>query len=369
MSLPARDSGEYTSSTEFLKEYGRLIIDASTLIEKLGHTITPTAESRTFNLERIDDPIKTPESIFEAIGEVNAASIAYDFTPEESSIIVELFGTDKSYRISRSTETNELIDTVLDIKPVDPYTATLFNIATAEDLPHNCESSEDFEKRIHNIPGISNGNFVRLLLEIAQPDLAIDSSEATATRLEATNPFAPDIYRSLIDSSSINSQDAHSFSEYNFTADDSTSIVFSEENGQPSYFQFTCKDPHGDAINIRGTLHKGVELEYPRHAVKKAGSFGEVDTTHSFPLSFSEIKYVRRLFQDELASLPSVALIDEELTPMVDGFASHLGVDEELIDKRIEDDQEETRMEQAARHDALNDEFARFIDEQDDDNL
>ena len=54
---------------------------------------------------------------------------------------------------------------------------------------------------------------------------------------------------------------------------------------------------------------------------------------------------------------------------MVDGFASHLGVDEERIDKRIEDDQEETRMEQAARHDALNDEFARFIDEQDDDNL
>ena len=289
MSLPAHDPGEYASSTEFLKEYGRLIIDASTLIEKLDTVVTPTAESRTFTLERIEDPIKTPDSIFEAIGEVNAASISYDLTPEESGIIVELFGADKSYRISRSTQTQELIDTVLDIKPVDAFSAGFFNIATAEDKSHNSEPSEDFKGRIHNISGITNAEFVRLLLGIAQPDLIIDSSEETNRHLEATNPFDPAIYRSLVESSSINSQDAQSFTEYDFAADDSTTLVFSEENGHPSYFQFTCKDPNGDAINIRGTLHKGVELEYPRHAVKKAGSFGEVDTTHSSPLSFSEI--------------------------------------------------------------------------------
>ena len=53
MSLPAHNSGEHASSTEFLKEYGKLIIDASSLIEKLGTVIPPTSESRTFNLERI----------------------------------------------------------------------------------------------------------------------------------------------------------------------------------------------------------------------------------------------------------------------------------------------------------------------------
>jgi cell division transport system permease protein len=110
MSLPARDPGEYASSTEFLKEYGRLIIDASNLIEKLGTTLMPSAESRNFTIERIEDPIKVPEMVAEAIGEVNSASIAYDTTPEASSTTLKLFGTDKSYRMAEVKKLSSVTD-------------------------------------------------------------------------------------------------------------------------------------------------------------------------------------------------------------------------------------------------------------------
>lgn len=365
MSLPAHNSGEHASSTEFLKEYGKLIIDASSLIEKLGTVIPPTSESRTFNLERIEDPIKTPESIFEAIGEVNSATIAYDRSPEESSIVVELFGAEKSYRISRSTLTEERIDTVLDITPTDLYSAALLGMD--EKPAHHSEPSDIFEDRIHNIPGIQNADFVRILLEIAQPDLPIEASDAVTQQLAATNPFAPEIYQSLMESSSINSQDEQLFSEYRFAADDSAALVYSQENGHPSYFQFTCQDSNGDPINIRGTLNKGVELDYPRHAVQKVGQFGEIDTIHSFPLSLGEIRHVRQLFKEEVASLPTAALIDEELVPQADVFVSSNGIDEELIGAKIENDNEEARIERTARHDAFNDEWSRFLDEQEND--
>jgi hypothetical protein len=88
---------------------------------------------------------------------------------------------------------------------------------------------------------------------------------------------------------------------------------------------------------------------------------------HSFPLSFSEIKYIRQLFQEELESLPATVLIEEELTPQVDTFTSPIGIDEDMILSQIENDQEEARLENSARHDALNDELARLIDEQDND--
>ncbi len=367
MSLPARDPGEYASSTEFLKEYGRLIIDASNLIEKLGTTLMPSAESRNFTIERIEDPIKVPEMVAEAIGEVNSASIAYDTTPEASSTTLELFGTDKSYRISRSTDTEVLTDTIIDIKPVDAYSAALFNVSGDEKQPHNTETDEEFMKRIHDIPGIDNAAFVRILLGIAQPNFDIDSIDKTTERLAETDLFSPEIYRLLVDSSSINSQAEQSFIEYNFATDDSAALVFSQENGNPSYFQFICTDPNGDPLTVRGTLHKGVELEYPRHAVKKTELYGEVDTVHSFPLSFSEIKYIRQLFQEELESLPATVLIEEELTPQVDTFTSPIGIDEDMILSQIENDQEEARLENSARHDALNDELARLIDEQDND--
>lgn len=367
MSLPAHSPGEHTSSTEFLKEYGNLIIDASNLIEKLGSKVPPTAESHIFSIERIENPIKVPEVISEAIGEVNSASISYDTSPEASSIIVELFGTDKSYRISRNTDTQALVDTIIDIKPVDAFSEALLADTYQAPKPHIDEPGEAFEKRIHNVPGVDNADFVRILLNIAQPNVALEPTDETTRRLAETNPFHEDIYRLLIDSSSINAHSAHSFTEYNFAADDSAALVFSEENGNPNYFQFTCADLNGDVLSLRGTLHQGVELEYPRHAVKNTGAFGEVDTTRSFPLSFSEIKYVRRLFQEEFASLPSVTVVEEQLTPEVDSFVSTVGVDEELIGTQIENDNEEARIEATARHEALNDELARLIDEQQND--
>lgn len=366
MSLPARNPGEYGSATESLKEYGRLIIDASNLIEKLGSVIAPTAESNMFNIERIETPIAVPERISEAIGEVNAAAVTYDTSSEESSITLELFGENSSYRISRSTQTETPTDTIIDIKPVDAYTAALFSIPTAETRRHGTGPGSEFEKRIHNIPGISNADFVRILLEIAQPGISLDSSDATTQRLAGTDPLSPEIYRLLVDSSSINAQGEQSFTEYNFAADDTAALVFSQENGDPSYFQFTCEDPNGNKLNIRGTLGNGVELEYPRHAVKQAGSYGDIDTTHSFPLSLSEIKYIRQLFQDEFASLPATEPVEETLTPQVDTLASPIGIDEDLIGKRIENEREEARIEETARLDALNDALAHFMDEQED---
>ena len=329
MSLPAHNSGEHASSTEFLKEYGKHIIDASSLIEKLGTVIPPTSESRTFNLERIEDSIKIPESIFEAIGEVDSATIAYDRSPEESSIAVELFGAKKSYRISRNSLTEARIDTVLDIKPTDLYSATL--LGQSDKPTHTSEPSDVFEERIHNIPGIQNADFVRLLLEIAQPNLPIEASDTVTQQLAATNPFAPEIYQSLMESSSINSQDEQSFSEYRFTADDSATLVYSQENGHPSYFQFTCNDSNGDPINIRGTLNKGVELDYPRHAVQKVGSYGEIDTIHSFPLSLGEIRFVRQLFQEELTSLQGAEAHEVQISNSQDSLIAPENAENEAL--------------------------------------
>ncbi len=367
MSPTPNNSGEYASSTEYLKEYGGLLVDVSTLVDALDKDLPVKSEVRNFSIEHVEGPLSVPRVVEEAIGEVSSAEISYDTQGISPSITIELFGEDASYRIARSADSKEAIDSIIDIAPTDPFTTALLGEQTHPFTSHYVESSETFEERIHNIPGIDAADFVRLLLTLAQPNVAIDSSEATTAQLAATNPFDPYIYQSFIDSSSVTSQLQNAFFEYAFIVDDSAELVFSQENGHPSYFQFACTDPSGETLQIRGTINKTIELEFPQHAVTDGLNNDLIDTTKSFPLTLSEIKYMRDLFQDEIASIPQEEKIEIELIHQADTLPARDSIDLTAIDTRIEDENEERAIELRAREDALNDELARLIEEQQDD--
>ena len=61
MTLPAHNSGEYAGSTEYMKEYGGLIIDIATLVDSLDAHIPAKSEVRNFTIERIEEPLDVPE--------------------------------------------------------------------------------------------------------------------------------------------------------------------------------------------------------------------------------------------------------------------------------------------------------------------
>lgn len=367
MPLPENNSGEYASSTEYMKEYGGLIIDISTLVDTLDARLPAKNEVRNFTIERVEEPLQIPQVAFEAIGEVTTAEISYDTHMQGSTITVELFGQESSYRISRSADSQEAIDSVIDIAPTDPFTAALLGHHDEHSLPHHSESSEAFEERIHNIPGIDNADFVRLLLNLAQPNIAIDTSEETNAQLAATNPFDPHVYQSFIDSSSVTSQLQSAFFEYEFTADDSAELVFSQENGHPSYFQFACRDAAGETLQIRGTMSKSIELDFPQHAIAYGLNGDFIDTTHSFSLTLSEIKYIRNLLKEEIDSMPQEETIEVDLVSQADFLPAPDALDLATVDARIEHENEERALEARARKDALDDELAHLLAEQQED--
>lgn len=367
MSLPAHNSGEYAGSTEYMKEYGGLIIDIATLVDSLDTHIPAKSEVRNFTIERIEEPLEVPESISEAIGEVTSAEISYDTQDNSPSITVELFGHDASYRISRSADSQEAIDSVINISPTDPFTLALLGTQDAHSRTHNTETASEFESRIKNITGVSNADFVRLLLHLAQPNLDLDTSDATISQLEQTNPFEAHVFQSFVDSSSVTSQLQSAFFEYKFLADDSAELVFSQENGHPSYFQFACNEPGKGPIEVRGSINKEMELNFPHHVVKRGIDNDLIDTTTSFPLTLLQIKYVRELLQEEATSIPREEKADElsiqDTTLLADDTEPVI----EAIDIRIDNANEERAMESRVLRDSLDDELSRLIDEQNND--
>jgi hypothetical protein len=359
-------SSEYASSTEYLKEYGGLLVDVSTLVDALDHHLPVKSEVRHFSIERVEEALPVPSVVNDAIGEVTSAQISYDTQVASPSITIELFGHESSYRISRSADTEVLTDAVIELPPTDPFTAALLGDQAPSSRPYHAMEYEEFEEKIHNIPGIDTAEFVRLLISLAQPNVALDNSEATNAQLAKTNPFDPYIYQSFIDTSSVTSQLQSAFFEYTFAADDSAEFVFSQENGHPSNFQFACIGLSGETLQIRGTINKAIELDFPRHAVASGLNNDLIDTSQSFPLSLSEIKHIRELLKDEIASIPHDEKIEVELMGQADVLPAQDSIDLSTIDMRIEDENEERAIESRARNDALNDELARLIEEQQD---
>jgi|GEM_PF-6755210 len=362
-----RDHGEFESSTEYLKEYGGLIIDISTLVDTLEHALPSRSEVRSFSIERIEDPIELPDSIFKAIGEVSSATVSYDTQDVTPTISIELYGKNSTYIISRSQDTKEPVDSIVDIPPVDPFTHALLGISDHMNASHTNESSEEFEKRIHNIEGVSNAEFIRLLLTLAQPNATIESTPDTTKLLENINPFESSIYQSFIESSSVTSYLENAFFEYDFVADDTAALAFSQENGHPSYFQFICTDPCGETLRVRGTINKTMELDFPQHAIKKGIHQDLVDTTLSFPLTLSEIKYIRELLQDEIASMPKHEAL-EELAISEDALSTIDTASLDYVETLIDNEREERALEDQARYDSLNDELAKLINDEDNTN-
>jgi hypothetical protein len=83
-------------------------------------------------------------------------------------------------------------------------------------------------------------------------------------------------------------------------------------------------------------------------------------------LSLSDIKHIRELLKDEIASIPQDEKIEVELMGQADVLPAQDSIDLSTIDTRIEDENEERAIESRARNDALNDELARLIEEQQD---
>lgn len=348
MTIPSEHRSERSTSAEYLKEYGGLVVDVSTLIDALDKNFELSRDMQTFSIESSGEPLDVPEQVSKYIGSVESADITYENKPD-APIIVELYGTKSSYRISRYPDVDEHIDTVIDMPPLDSLTHShlVHEIPNGSHFPL---TTEEFNDRIHNVPGIQNADFAKLLMTLANPGLSVPDSPEHDAALSAIDVFSPEIKEALFDATKVSTPVRNGFFAYEFLADNSATLTYAYEHGQAVSFQFTCKNEFNEPIRFSGDMSRSADFAFLQHAETNGMNNDIVDTTISFPLTYQELKYVRGIFADEIASLPdaqSVATTSIE----TDEVASDTDNQTDEIDLRIENQLEEKRIEQQARID------------------
>ena len=263
--------------------------------------------------------------------------------------------------MSRYADSDGALDTVFDIKPVDDIDS-LLSSAAGDHLsrPHNAESNEKFEQRILDIPGVSSVDFTKLLIALAQPSVAVEYGTDENDSMNHVNAFSPAVHDALIVSTRVSSSVRHGSTEYNFIADDTAKLIYSYEYGQPSSFHFRCDDQDGDTLQLRGSIDKAIELEFPRHAVTRGIGNDVIDITRSFPLTLKEMRYIREIFSDEIKSMSS----DEaDEVPLINADEIEgTSIDTAVIEVQIDNQREEAEMRTSAQLGWLNIEYANLLD-------
>lgn len=363
MSLPAENQSERGISAEYLKEYGGLIIDVSTFIETLDSSTDYRDDEQTFDVELIDENIDAPQQIFDAIGPVKSASVTYGESAD-SPIVIELFGQSSSYRISRYPDIEEHVDTVITIPPLDSISHAL--LTQQEGVrTHGLQPGVPFEDHLKDIPGLSNADFVHLLLTLAHPGVRLPGTKDDRAVLEATDAFSPPVKDALRDATNLSAALQNGFIEYNFLADDTAALAYSYENGRASYFQFICESEDGERLQFRGTINKSVDLDFPRRATATGIDQDIIDTTHSFPMTLKEMRYIRSILTQETASLarnPIQAVTLPDDIEIIDNNA----IEEEVIDRIVDNQREEKEIENKARQDWIDDQLLEILNEEND---
>lgn len=369
----ARPYGEYFSSTEYLREYGGLIVDLSNLLETLDNSPVPKIETNHYFIENIDNsPLPVPQSINDRIGDVSSAHIAYMVNDLVPSVSIEFFGQQETYRLHRTEVALDDNDTILSIPPVDSFMLEFQGGDNSQPLlkPYGCEPSDKFEKRIKTVPGLSRIEVIRALMTLSQPSLA-ESSTTTLSdnRLTNINLFEGKTLQALMDSSASTAQSQAHFLEYSFIADGSATLTYSQENGQPMSFEFSCTDPANESLRIRGSLAQSPELEFPQHAIAQGLHHDEVVTLRSFPPTLSEIKYIRKLLATEIQSLPPAETLEIESINTPDYGIAHDDAIIELRSLAAAEEQEERALEEAAQLGYISDLAAEIADKAFDDEI
>ncbi len=358
MSTPAENQSERGISAEYLKEYGGLIIDVSTFIEALDSSTDYQDDEQTFDVELIDEAIDAPQQVYDAIGPVKSASVTYG-QQENSPIIVELYGQSSSYRISRYPDVAEHIDTVIAIPPLDSISHALLAQRGGE-RKHDLQPDTAFEDHLKDIPGLSNADFVHLLLTLAHPGVKLPGTKDDNAVLESTDAFSPIVKDALRDATHLSASLHNGFIEYNFLADDTAALAYSYENGRASYFQFICESEDGEKLQFRGTVNKSVDLDFPRRATATGIDQDIIDTTHSFPMTLKEMRYIRSILTQETASLPQNPIQALSLPDDIEIIAEN-PIEENVIDKIIDDQREEEMLEYKARQGWMDDQILEIL--------
>lgn len=368
MTNPPSDAfGEHRSSTEYLREYGELLVDMSQLLESLDASPVPKSETHYFSIENIDaTPLPAPQSVVDYIGPASSVQLEYVVNGDNPSISLEFFGDSASYRTHRTATTHGDYDAVLSIPPVDSF--VLQFQASDENKPpqkpYQLEPSSMFNKRIKQTPKLSKTDFLRTLLLVSQPKLR-DLPPATLSddRLNGSALFDNTALRALIESSGITAQSHAHFLEYAFLADDSALLRYGQENGQPTTFEFSCIDPAGETLRVRGSLAQSAVFEFPQDALENGINNDTIVTLRSFPPTLSELKFIRKILNAEKQSLPPSESLDTMSVSGIDYGVADQSAAIAARDLAIENALEERKMSEAAHIGYLNDKAAELIDQ------
>lgn len=374
MTNPHDDAvGEHRSSTEYLREHGELIVDISQLLESLDASPIPKSETHYFSIENIDaTPLPAPQSVVDHIGPASSVQLEYVVNGDNPSISLEFFGEGASYRAHRTLTTHGDYDAVLSIPPVDSFVLELQ--ANDENKPpkkpFQHEWSGKFNKRIKQTPELSRIDFLRTLLLVSQPKLRdLPPETLSDNRLNDSSLFDNTALRALIESSGITAQSQAHFLEYSFLADDTALLRYGQENGQPTTFEFSCIDPAGETLRVRGSLAQSAVFEFPQDALENGINNDTVVTLRSFPPTLSELRFMRNILNTEKQSLPPGESVDTMPVIGIDYGVTDQSAAIAARDLAIENAREERKISDAAHIGYLSDKAAELIDQSFDDEL
>jgi hypothetical protein len=320
--------GEYSSSSEYLREYGGLIVDLSNLLDTLQQSPALKDETHVFSIETIDEaPITVPNAVTEAVGIVKSADVMYSLDDNKPSLCIELFGDKKTYRINRYGSPERDGDTVLNLPHLDAVTLAM--ISTDDKLPkaYSDEPSDDFEKRISEAPSLSNADVARILFALSQPGMFNENDTILQNdQFNKIDLFDDQTITAFSGSLAAGAISEVHFTDYRLLADENAILSYVQENGQTAMFDFECVEPSGKTIRVRGSLAHGADLSFPQHAVATGHGQDSIDTVLSFPPTLAEIKYMREIITQETASLPEQPEIEVSTfgTRYIVGGAKHV---------------------------------------------
>ncbi|MES2630472.1 MAG: hypothetical protein V4611_00765 [Patescibacteria group bacterium] len=309
MTTPLTPSGEHAASLEYLKEYGRVVIDVTNLLEAFDARKIEGERETTFSFYAIDEPFSIPPSIEDRVGSVDSADITYTHD-KTNDIVIELFGENGTYAVKRTEgdDVGILPDAHFKFTPLNSIEQSLMSDDDRKKLPRVQSDGEEIDHILEKVPTISNAEFITLLMEITHPGITKNFTSKKENQLQESYVFDSTIYDPLYESSRITSFSQRGNLHYELLSATGATLSYFYEAGQPaSFFVSAPDDITGETVKVMGHVSKDVSIEAPRPAV----SLGETSdwpvpsVLHDGP-TLRELKLIHEVLTEELQSLPDI---------------------------------------------------------------